>query len=938
MNKDNIDLQTAVIEAKTKLAEIDERITGQRSEQLTNLNSLEREREAQNKEAAEKRKEQLEKEAELMQELIDLQNEDIRVKKKANKSLTEQIDSATEANEEQVKALKKKMEEELAWLKQQKKSSEENLKLQNEEIKKQEEELEMNEKIVQKNKESEKELVENAAWAAKTKLFQFNRVTELMSESEQKRLRDLKNMNVESAEDLAAFTAEYQEVLADITDAGYKHTANNFMDFGAAVKEQTTEVGADLVGMEGEIQRTLANNSEDAIENSQAIINMSQASADESLNFINNYANAEAEIRERYGQQILDTEASLTDTTTELKTQASDDLFLHFETAQQKEIRLAEEKYDDLLGLAENDAEATAKLEKEKTDILEAINQKYIDEEEKKKQSFYKFTESIETDARQKELDDLKTHLDQILALEGLTEEERILALEEFNNRKDEINSKFDEEEIEKGKEKQRELQDMALQGMHLAVKIASEGARKEIIELEKKFKNIEFARKEVTLTTDLQGFSKGLNDVFNKAPWAKPFFLFARTGVNGLVLTAKHTPGFNFLVKEFNDIARATPDNLADVAQYGINTADDLINAKALQKGRLIVGGSVISMAGMHFLNGGLTGNGPTDRQKRRVWLDAGWQPRSINIGGVWVGYDSFEPFNQILSAVADIGDHSQLMGEEWTQDQFQKLSLVIMEAVTSKSYLQGLQQFVDLLSGEPGQHEKIIGGLMNNSMPLAGLRNEIGKLFNPHMKELNKSWTDSIRNRNLLFEYGPGANLPTKYDMLNGQPVRDYDFMTRMWNMFIPVSLNLDQGPGRKLLLDSGYDLRMSTYYGADGTDLSNSPQLRSEFQRLIGKQNLELKLNKLARDPRVQESIRAMNYDLNSGRRELDPMKSYLHNKLIRRLFDKARKKAWAEMMQNSEVQRLIEQENELKALQNRRLKQTREAESVLQLQNK
>ncbi len=450
--------------------------------------------------------------------------------------------------------------------------------------------------------------------------------------------------------------------------------------------------------------------------------------------------------------------------------------------------------------------------------------------------------------------------------------------------------------------------------------------------------KNVEFARKEVTLTTDLQGFSKGLNDVFNKAPWAKPFFLFARTGVNGLVLTAKHTPGFNFLVKEFNDIARATPDNLTDVAQYGINTADDLINAKALQKGRLIIGGSVISMAGMHFLNGGLTGNGPTDRQKRRVWIDAGWQPRSINIGGVWVGYDSFEPFNQILSAVADVGDHSQLMGEEWTQDQFQKLSLVIMEAITSKSYLQGLQQFVDLLSGEPGQHEKIIGGLMNNTMPLAGLRNDIGKLFNPHMKELNKSWTDSIRNRNLLFEYGPGSDLPTKYDMLNGQPIRDHDFVTRMWNMFIPVSLNLDQGPGRKLLFDSGYDLRMSTYYGADGTDLSNSPALRSEFQRLIGKQNLELKLNKLARDPRVQESIKTMNADLNSGRRELDPMKSYLHNKLIRRLFDKARKKAWAEMMQNSEVQRLIDEENQLKALQNRRLKQTREVESVLQLQNK
>ena len=34
MNKDNIDLQTALIDAKTKMAEIDERITGQRSEQI----------------------------------------------------------------------------------------------------------------------------------------------------------------------------------------------------------------------------------------------------------------------------------------------------------------------------------------------------------------------------------------------------------------------------------------------------------------------------------------------------------------------------------------------------------------------------------------------------------------------------------------------------------------------------------------------------------------------------------------------------------------------------------------------------------------------------------------------------------------------------------------------------------------------------------------
>tara|TARA_R100000781_G_scaffold79672_1_gene49256 strand:+ start:553 stop:2127 length:1575 start_codon:yes stop_codon:yes gene_type:complete len=51
-NKDNVDLQVALINAKTELADLDERITGQRSEQLTNLKALEAEQAAAIKETA----------------------------------------------------------------------------------------------------------------------------------------------------------------------------------------------------------------------------------------------------------------------------------------------------------------------------------------------------------------------------------------------------------------------------------------------------------------------------------------------------------------------------------------------------------------------------------------------------------------------------------------------------------------------------------------------------------------------------------------------------------------------------------------------------------------------------------------------------------------------------------------------------------------------
>ena len=405
------------------------------------------------------------------------------------------------------------------------------------------------------------------------------------------------------------------------------------------------------------------------------------------------------------------------------------------------------------------------------------------------------------------------------------------------------------------------------------------------------------FAKKEVTLTQDLTGFAKGLNDVLTANPFVRPFFLFARTGVNGLSLTAKHTPGFNFLVKEFNEIAFATADNLGAVKKYGINTAEELANAKALQTGRLAVGSAVTFLAINAWMSGRLSGNGPADRQMRQGWIDGGYEPRTIELGGVRIGYDSIEPFNLILSTIADVGDASMLMGEEWTEKELQKISLVIAQAVSSKSYLSGIQQLVDLAAGRPGQFERIFASITNNTVPLAGLRNEMGRLFTPYMREINSGILQSWRNRNLGSENIPGVNaLPVKYDMLNGRPIKDWDFMTRAFNAISPVSLNLDSNPARQLLFNSGYDLRMSTYYAPDGTNLTDNPEIRSRFQQAIGELNLELDLDRLSRDPRILESIKLMQADIRAGKRGEYNARDYYHNIVIDRLFKQARILAW------------------------------------------
>ena len=151
----------------------------------------------------------------------------------------------------------------------------------------------------------------------------------------------------------------------------------------------------------------------------------------------------------------------------------------------------------------------------------------------------------------------------------------------------------------------------------------------------------------------------------------------------------------------------------------------------------------------------------------------------------------------------------------------------------------------------------------------------------------------------------------LPIKYDMLTGAPIKDHDFITRMFNAISPVQMNMDYSPGKQLLFNSGYDLRTSTYYAPDGTNLTDSPVLRSLFQQAIGKQRLLIELDKLAEDEGIGRSVALMEYHRRTGQRDIDP-RSYVHNTRIAKLFDKAKKKAWAKVKQDPRALKLIQED--------------------------
>ena len=145
----------------------------------------------------------------------------------------------------------------------------------------------------------------------------------------------------------------------------------------------------------------------------------------------------------------------------------------------------------------------------------------------------------------------------------------------------------------------------------------------------------------------------------------------------------------------------------------------------------------------------------------------------------------------------------------------------------------------------------------------------------------------------------------------------------MTRMFNAVSPVNFNLDYSPGRELLFNSGYDLRTSTYSAPDGTNLKDSPKVRSMYQRAIGEQNLLRELDKMANDPAIQASLAEMNRERRNGNKSTEP-RSFPHYKRIAKLLDKAKKRAWAKIKKENDVQKLIIEERNQK-LQNREANQ-------------
>ena len=112
---------------------------------------------------------------------------------------------------------------------------------------------------------------------------------------------------------------------------------------------------------------------------------------------------------------------------------------------------------------------------------------------------------------------------------------------------------------------------------------------------LEKQFR-------EATLTSELKGTAAKMDQLFGNIPLIKPFYLFARTGVNGLNFTYKNTPLLGALHKESIAILTHKGTDFTELAEYGIKNAADLKAARSLFAGRQAMGAAVVGLSLIHI------------------------------------------------------------------------------------------------------------------------------------------------------------------------------------------------------------------------------------------------------------------------------------------------------------------------------------------------
>jgi hypothetical protein len=166
----------------------------------------------------------------------------------------------------------------------------------------------------------------------------------------------------------------------------------------------------------------------------------------------------------------------------------------------------------------------------------------------------------------------------------------------------------------------------------------------------------------------------------------------FVKVPANLLREAASYTPGIAQLRKKF----------WADLAEGG-DRANEAI-------GKMATGSMIMAGSTMMAVEGKITGGAPTDPDIRNRMYEKRWQPYSFvftNDNGekTYVPFSRFDPYGLLFGIVGDIAQTFQHHPEDARHSVAAATTMAVANLFNSRSYLKGLVDTLDVLSGGQGQ-----------------------------------------------------------------------------------------------------------------------------------------------------------------------------------------------------------------------------------------
>jgi hypothetical protein len=218
----------------------------------------------------------------------------------------------------------------------------------------------------------------------------------------------------------------------------------------------------------------------------------------------------------------------------------------------------------------------------------------------------------------------------------------------------------------------------------------------------------LEYSRRAVFQEDLEKGMINSLHKMVNATPEMGLFFPFLRTPANLVSRALQRTPVANFMSERTKRMWRSgNKDERAEVI------------------GNTIIGTGIFATALGYSMEGKITGRGPIDPVKNKLWRAAGFKPFHIKVGETWQRYDRLEPLMLPFMYVSSLHENLYRYNNrpEDLMDAIGVFLAVSARTLVDMTFVRGLKGFMDgfdtIQSNNDASGVEYLLGFVKNAIP---------------------------------------------------------------------------------------------------------------------------------------------------------------------------------------------------------------------------